>query len=51
MSRHIDLTAADRLEILADNLEKQGIHFYLTEVPEASGRTAGLPWRGNADPG
>ena len=27
----IDLTAADRLEILADNLEKQGIHFYLTE--------------------
>ena len=30
----IDLTAADRLEILADNLEKQGIHFYLTEVPK-----------------
>ncbi len=30
----IDLTAADRLEILADNLEKQRIHFYLTEVPK-----------------
>lgn len=28
----IDLTAADRLEILAENLKKQGIQFYLTEA-------------------
>lgn len=28
---NIDITAADRLELLAKNLEKQGIGFYLTE--------------------
>lgn len=27
----IDITAADRLEMLAAKLEKQGIHFYITE--------------------
>ena len=27
----IDITAADRLELLAENLQKRGIRFYLTE--------------------
>lgn len=28
---NLDITAADRLEMLAENLKKRGIHFYLTE--------------------
>lgn len=28
---NIDITAADRLELMARNFEKQGIHFYITE--------------------
>ena len=30
----IDITAADRLEMMAKNFDKQGIHFYITEHSE-----------------